>query len=358
MCLYPKRIINRKYTVTEKNQGEVPLPPVIGTDEYGKDIYDERILYVNVPCGQCEECRKQKARNWQVRLTEELKEWKYPYFITLTFAPKELEELLKKTNLKECNAVAGYAVRHMLERYRKDHKKSLRHWLITELGHEGTERIHLHGLIFSNEPLEFIPDETEHFYKWKYWKYGLMFVGDYCTLKTINYIVKYINKIDTDHKGFVGQILASPGIGKNWLERYKTIQYHYKPKESKDYYLLPNGSKVKLPTYYKNKLYNEEERELIWRDFMDMKVESVNGINYQQKYTPPTVMGNIIDKAQEQNKLFGYGDDSKGWRKKPYNVTRRMLQEVHRKECIAEMKRKNAEKSEKMEQIILKNLYN
>ena len=47
---------------------------------------------------------------------------------------------------------------------RKRTKKSIRHWLVTELGHEGTERIHLHGIIFTEEP-EII--ETD-------WKYGYL----------------------------------------------------------------------------------------------------------------------------------------------------------------------------------------
>lgn len=342
MCLYPKRYINKKYTATEKNGGVIPTLPVIGTDEQGEPIYDERVLFIEIPCGQCEECRKQKTREWQVRLTEELKEHKYPYFITLTFDPKELKQLCHKSRLGECNAVCAYAVRHMLERYRKDHKKSLRHWLITELGHEGTERIHMHGLLFSDEPLTFMESKEEHFYTWKYWKYGMIYVGDYCTLRTINYIVKYINKIDTDHKGFNGQILASPGIGKQFLERlqkYESTMYRYKPKQTKDYYLLPTGSKIKLPTYYKNKLFTEDEKELIWRDFMDTDKETIAGINYNHRTTDNGTLANIVDKAQEINKRLGYGDDSKEWRKKPYNITKRMLQQIERNKRIEEMRK-------------------
>lgn len=344
MCLYPKKYINKKYTPTNKNGGVIPTPPIIGHDKQGMPIYDERVLYIEIPCGQCEECRKQKTREWQVRLTEELKEWKYPYFITLTFSPKELEQLCLKSRLSECNALCSYAIRHMLERYRKDHKKSLRHWLITELGHKGTERIHLHGLLFSNEPLNFVRNDKDekNFYSWKYWKYGMIYVGNYCTLRTINYIVKYLNKIDTDHKGYNSQILASPGIGKQFIERtkkFKPAHYTYRPKQTKDYYILPNGNKIKLPTYYKNKLYNEEEKEAIWRDFMDKDIESIAGINYSHRTTENSTLKNIIDKAQTINKKLGYGDDSKEWRKKPWNITKRMLQQTERKKQMDKMKK-------------------
>ena len=38
------------------------------------------------------------------------------------------------------NAIAAYAIRKFLERWRKKFKKSLRHWLVTELGHNGIEK--------------------------------------------------------------------------------------------------------------------------------------------------------------------------------------------------------------------------
>ena len=342
MCLYPIRLQNKKYTVTEKNGGNIPSLPKIGKDENGFDIYDERIAYVQIPCGNCIECKKQKAREWQVRLTEELKEWQYPYFMTLTFSPEELENLCKKTNLKECNAVAEYALRHMLERWRKTHKKSLKHWFITELGHEGTERIHLHGIIFTNEIIDFGVKNEQKMCIWKYWKYGHVFVGDYCTRKTINYIVKYLNKIDSDHKTFKGQILASPGLGKTWIERMQKFRpelYKYKPRKTIDYYVLENGSRLKLPKYYANKLRSEEERELIWREFLDQEKETINGITYKTAETKNSTLGNIYEKAQEENIKQGYGNNSKKWRKEEWNITKRMLQKKRREEQIEKMRK-------------------
>ena len=332
MCLYPRKIANRKYVANDKNRGIIPDPPVIGHNDLGLPIYDERVLQIEVPCGQCIECRTTKAREWQVRLAEEIKEHKYNYFITLTFAPKELEELCKKTRLKECNAVAGYAVRHMLEKWRKTHKKSIKHWLITELGHEGTERIHLHGLLFSDEQLEFSEMDDNKLRTWNYWKYGHIYVGDYVNQQTINYISKYITKIDTDHKGFVGQILASPGIGKSFIDHLQEInskEYEYRPKHATDFYRLENGCKVKLPKYYKNKLYNEEQREEIWRGFMDQHKIAILGIEHDIREGMSNLT-RIKDNARDKNKNMEYGDNSGEWRKKDYNITQRMLQQVER----------------------------
>lgn len=333
-------MINKKYTVTEKNGGCVPIPPIIGNDEYGRNIYDERVLYVEIPCGQCIECRQAKAREWTIRLNEELHEWKYKYMITLTFEPKELAKILKERKIEECNAAVGYAVRHSLEYWRKDHKKSLRHWYISEMGHDNSERIHAHGIIFCNEPLEYEKIERSGDGwrgRWKYWKYGMVHVGDYCTERTVNYIVKYVTKIDNDHKGFIGQIFASPGIGKRFLEHQYSQTYKYRPGDTKGYYTLNNGAKVKLPVYYKNKLHNEDERELIWRDFMDEKKQTIAGNTYPESL-PGATTQNILNKAQEVNKFNGYGDDSQEWRKKPYNITRRMLE--HNEEWKREKIRK------------------
>lgn len=279
-----------------------------------------------------------KSREWQVRLGEELKQWKYAYFVTLTFSPKSLRDIQFKHNICECNAVCGYAVRHFLERWRKDHKRSVKHWLISEMGHEKTERIHMHGIIFNNEPIE-----TE--YLAKKWMYGEIWVGDYCNNQTINYIVKYVNKIDTDHKGFIGQIFASPGLGSSFMDKLYANEYKYRPGRTMNFYRLNNGAKVNLPTYYRNKLWNEEERELIWRDNMDLNHTLIAGNRYTANEQDH--LDNILSKAQEVNIYAGYGSDDKEWQKRPYNLTRRML-EHGSKEYLEQEKKKALERVSKM----------
>lgn len=338
MCLYPIHIKNQKYLENNKNQGIIPELPIIGKDPAGLPIYDQRIKYVEVPCGQCKECREAKAREWSVRLYEEIKDWKFKYFVTFTFSPKGLREICHKYRIKECNAAAKFALRHCLERYRKDHKKSLRHWFVTELGHEGTERIHMHGLLFSNEPLEFnyIQDELDKgkWVEWKYWKYGYIFVGNFVNGQSVNYVVKYMQKVDEDHKDYKTCVLASPGIGSRFIQHLidtGNYSYTYRPRQSKDYYTLPNGTKVKLPTYYKNKLYSEEEREQMWREFLDRQKISISGNTYSKEDLGELVH-NVLGKAQEKSHEFGYGDRSREWRLKEYNVTARMLKEGYQME--------------------------
>ena len=168
MCLYPKLIKNPKYRPNKKNNYNPPI------------CEDDRVLYVPVGCGNCIECRNQKKREWQTRMNEEIKHDNTGQFITLTFNNEELQRLTEETGIQESNAVATLAVRRFLERWRKKYKKSVKHWFVTELGHQGTERIHLHGIIFTKETSETIQN---------IWKYGNIWVGTFVNTKTIIYIL-------------------------------------------------------------------------------------------------------------------------------------------------------------------------
>ena len=208
MCLYPRLMYNPKYKANKKNGGSIP------------PVKDQRTIYVPIGCRVCIECRKQNARQWQVRLHEDIKKHKNGKFITLTFSDKgfkkiweddlEYEKKLEKQKnkpkkprkpLSECkgydldNAIATRAMRYFLERWRKKHKKSLRHWMVTEIGGNNTERIHIHGIVWCDDL-----NEVE-----KHWQYGILWKGkekqngtleNYVNERTVNYIVKYLTKID------------------------------------------------------------------------------------------------------------------------------------------------------------------
>ena len=233
MCLYPKFIINRKFTPTIKNNG---LPP---------KLKDPRTKFVPVKCGKCMECKKQNARAWQVRLMEELKTDKRALFVTLSFSDEslyELEQAIKETEILKGylldNKTAKLAVRRFLERWRKEYKTSCKHWLVTELGQTRTERLHIHGFLFTDKPKETIT---------KIWKYGNVWVGDYVTESTINYIVKYIYKTDPKHKYYNPIILCSPGLGKNYINRHDSKINKFRKSETNETYTTRQGLKLSPP---------------------------------------------------------------------------------------------------------------
>ena len=93
-------------------------------------------------------------------------------FVTLTFNTKSLQKLRTHEKCKHLegyeldNQIATVATRLFLERYRKEHKISLRHWLITELGDGHSEHMHMHGIVWT--------DKREDIHK--HWKYGFTIV--------------------------------------------------------------------------------------------------------------------------------------------------------------------------------------
>lgn len=310
MCLYPTLIKNRKYTANKKNGGNIP------------PVSDNRVTMVPVGCGKCMECRKQKARNWQVRMLEDLKKHKNGKFITLTFSNEKLAELAKecqeKTQAKGYdldNEIATLAIRRFLERWRKEYKKSLRHWFVTELGHEGTEHLHMHGIVWTNEPIEKVKEK---------WNNGYVWTGKYVNEKTVNYIIKYVHKVDEDHKEYNSKILTSPGIGGNYLESTNVKRNKFKTKETKETYKTRTGHEIAMPAYWRNRIYNDEEREKLWLQKLDEKVRYINGEKVDISKDEKEYY-KLLKYARAKNKRLGYGTNEDTWEQKEYEMTRREL---------------------------------
>lgn len=255
MCLYTKRILNRRYLPTKKN-GYVP--PV---------CTDERLRYIDIECGECFECKKKKARQWRIRMSEEMRNNPSAIFFTGTFTDKRIEQLSKKYGIdkKNVNEIATKEVRLFLERIRQTsrEKKSIKHWIVTEKGHTNTRRIHIHGIFWhpNKAGLSYLLN--------KCWTAGYSYQGKYVNDKTVNYIVKYMTKPDLDNPEYKGIVLCSPGLGSNYINRQdakrnKYREYKGEHNKTDETYRFRDGSLAALPKYYKEKLYTEREREELW----------------------------------------------------------------------------------------------
>lgn len=313
MCLYPRLLKNRKYTWTKKNNGNVPK------------LYDERIKYVSVGCGKCMECLRKKSSEWRIRLLEDIKyNSNQCTFVTLTFSQEALYwilEQLEEGNRKN-NDIATYAVRHFLENWRKHNKKSIRHWLVTELGHQNTERIHLHGIIWS----------TDHKEIKKHWKYGWIYIGQWVNEITINYIVKYITKTDLQHPNYTPKILCSKGIGKIYIQSVNARKNTFSDvvnEETNELYTTRQGAKLALPNYYRNLLYTEDEREELWLQKLNKQTRYINGIAIDISTNEGMeTYERALKEAQKLNKKLGYGDDKKDWNEELYHRTKNRLNKI------------------------------
>lgn len=318
MCLYPKLIKNRKYISNKKNRGNVPVPA------------DKRVLYVAVGCQKCMECKKQKARNWQIRLQEELRTKEKAQFVTLTFSTESLKALSTEiqglTGYNLDNAIATKALRLFNERWRKKHKKAIKHWFVTELGHGETEHLHMHGIVWTNESR----NEIEQ--KWQYgyiWPRKDTTIQTYVNEKTVNYLIKYVTKQDKQHEYYNPIILTSPGIGKTYTERYDAKTNKFSPKGTKEYYITRTGHKISLPVYWRNKIYTEEEREKLWIEKLDKLERWVLGQKIDISKGEETYY-KALKEAQEKNTRLGYGNDKIDWEKKKYENQRRELKMAER----------------------------
>jgi hypothetical protein len=328
MCLYPRIIQNGKYKPNKKNGGVVPA------------IHDIRVMAVPVGCGQCIECRKQKQREWQVRLLEDVRTNKNGKFVTLTFSNENITKLYndkKLTGLKSYdldNGAATLAIRLWLERWRKKYKKSLRHWLVTELGHEGTENIHIHGIVWTDE-IEAIETTWQYGWVWKGREIAKGIYDNYVNEKTVNYIVKYISKIDFQHRYYKSVIRTSAGIGGNYIQRLDAERNKYKEGETRQYYQNREGYKLALPIYWKNKIYSDEEREKLWIEKLDKQTRYVLGREIDisegdEKYYE------ALEEARQKNRRLGYGTSEKDWSREKYEEQRRIMKQEQRKANITD----------------------
>ena len=312
MCLYPKLIRNRKYTVTKKNGGNVP------------QVKDQRVLMVPVGCGKCIECKKQKARQWQVRLTEDIRENTNGKFVTFTFNERELQKLDNEikdlSGYDRDNEICRLAVRRFTERWRKKYKKTIRHWIVTEIGGNRTERVHMHGILWTDESTATIEN---------IWKYGNIWIGDYVNGKTVNYIVKYVNKVDEKHKEYNSKIFTSKGIGANYLRRRDSERNRYKKGETIETYKTREGLELALPIYYRNKIYNDDEKEKLWLEKLDKEERWVCGVRVDISNGDDDYY-KLLAYKRAMNKRLGYGDDKINWELKRYEAQRRWLKKQER----------------------------
>ena len=80
------------------------------------------------------------------------------YFVTLTYSDETLDYFAKVgvdenrlTGYDMDNEISRVSVRRFCERWRKKFGKSVRHWFVNELGGNFSERVHLHGLVWTGE---------------------------------------------------------------------------------------------------------------------------------------------------------------------------------------------------------------
>lgn len=316
MCLYPRLIDNPKYKANKKNKGIVPIPQ------------DGRVKYVAIGCGNCIECKKKRANEWRVRLLEEHKRDPRGRFLSFSLSDESLVALENDLRAVGCrlegyeleNEIARLAVQRFSDRWKKKFGHRPKRWIVTELGGKNTERVHLHGILFTTVSRKVI-DEL--------WGYGNIWIGHYCNERSMNYITKYMLKTDPIHKEYKSRVFTSPGIGKGYTDGVWKKAHAFKGEKTMDFYRMENGYRTGLPIYYRNKLWSDEEREKLWLQMLDKEVRYVRGIEVDVSTEKGQAYYETLREwHRKENKQLGFGSTEIEWDRRWYErQRRRMLKE-------------------------------
>jgi hypothetical protein len=253
-------------------------------------------LPVTVPCGRCVGCRLEYSRQWAIRCVHEAQMHEHNAFITLTYAPEHMpsDYSIHKEELQK-----------FFKRLRKHLDCDIRYFACGEYG-EKSNRPHYHAIVFGTDfPDKFLHSESNGNYLWrsptleKAWKKGHSLIGD-VTFESAAYVARYVMKkrkgdeeeIAEHYKlldpetGEIHQLepefcLMSrrPGIGKTWLEKFKTDT-------DKDFITL-RGKKMSLPKYYDSVLEQLgeelEERKLQRMRSLDKSDNTFDRLRVKEK---------------------------------------------------------------------------
>lgn len=202
------------------------------------------------PCGRCPPCQKQRVSQWGFRLRKQEELSHSAFFVTLTFDTTNVP-ISGRGFMTLCKG----EYQKFMKRLRKLTPKNDAKISYYACGEYGTKnyRPHYHAIIF-NASEENIA---------KAWQKGEIHIGK-VSGASIAYTLKYINKgkIIPMHRNddrLPEFSLMSKGMGANYLTE-QMVSYH-KADLSRAYVTLPDGVKIALPRYYKNKMYNESERK-------------------------------------------------------------------------------------------------
>ena len=278
--------------------------------------------FVEIPCGQCIECRLQRSRRWADRCMLELGYHESSYFITLTYD----NEHIPKNPLIDFETGEIYAenatlvkkdLQDFMKRLRrayeyKGYENKLRFFACGEYGSQ-TLRPHFHIIVFGLK-LDDLTLYKRNFngdnlynsaFISKLWKKGFSVVGD-VTWQSCAYVARYIMKKhlgkDSDFYDVYNiepeftLMSRKPGIARQYYDEHKDELFY------QDFVSIPTkeGAKQIFPPPYYEKLFEEDfpENEVVERK-EKRKQAKIDSINLQLEKTDK----NYVDylKTKEYN---------------------------------------------------------
>lgn len=228
-------------------------------------------IEVDIPCGRCQGCRLDRARQWAIRCVHEASQHLSNVFVTLTYRP---EDEPPGRSLRKLDV--SYFMRKLRAWHRRQQKHlpqsertKVRFFFAGEYGDESW-RPHYHGILFGVSFADMCPwkksPNGDQLYTSstleKLWSHGFTSIGQ-VTYQSAGYVARYCMKKVTGNQAQqhyervdprTGEIFSltpefalmslKPGIGARWFERYSSDLY------PSDFVVMDGGPKGKPPRYY------------------------------------------------------------------------------------------------------------
>lgn len=274
-----------------------PISKSVAYSQHPSNVYTDRKIteYIEIPCGECEQCQARRAKQWTERCVAEAQLWKHNVVINLTYddenlpknrfvidesgerveAPFETPDTFEYPTLKYSDVQKFLKD---LRRYWKYHynEDGIRFVQAGEYG-DKRGRPHYHLIMFNLNVRDLedhgtTPKGGKEFLSktiQKIWNKGWVTLGE-VTRESIQYIANYtLKKIKGhdakayyQHHGKYPEFIQSsrnPGIGAKWLDEHKEELLEY----GKVYIGSSNGvMEIHSSSYLDRKLSLEDPERL------------------------------------------------------------------------------------------------
>lgn len=234
---------------------------------------------VPVPCGKCPNCKRNRVNHWVFRLMKQSEIEEHAHFVTLTYdtryvpiSPNGYMTLRKKD------------VQDYMKRLRKLEPGQLKYYFVGEYGSKN-KRPHYHAIVFG------VSDSENFFRAWHIGDnpLGQVHVGTVSN-DSVAYTMKYIDKPAFERKHARDDrarefSLMSKKMGVNYIT--DQIRAYHNADVTRNYVTLKGGVRVSMPRYYREKIYDEQQRKkqiAIMKDHEPVELEKLRRM--WQKYYP------------------------------------------------------------------------
>lgn len=286
------------------------------------ECYNKIILKdknIEVECGKCLNCINNKKKEKALRLIQEMNNYKFKLFITLTM--DEIQATRSKSGLTSLdkNMFTLYIkkLQYWEKKYNmkiaKDNSMKMKYISCGEYG-EKSERAHYHIVLLTNS---FIHHKIKTL-----WKLGHVEMETVKDVRAVYYTAGYTDKkIQTYFKNKykkdlddreIAFLKVSRGNGKKYIEE-KVAEI-----TADKYYIESFNGKNKIPTYYKTKLkeyitgvkakyrvLKEEERQF----YQNRKTYMINHKEYYREYYKWENFINKVKEIRRENEPIFYRNE-------------------------------------------------